>query len=190
MRTRVERSASAEVRGHGHERPGAARGDRARSSRGHVVGVALALAVALVGCRDATKPAPTREDSDHTQLAKIVLADEAFDHALKAAEDASHAGDDAKGASILETDATRAADQAVLEGEHAQLETPWARARRDALMSVMQERRASIPSYAEAMRGDNLEAKLLVLTLQIDLQKRALEVATAALAPTPTGDAG
>ena len=119
-----------------------------------------------------------------------MLADEALDHALKAAEDASRAGDDAKGATILETDATRAANDAVAEGEHAQLETPWGRARRDALMSVMQERRASIPSYAEAMRGENLDAKLLVVTFQIDLQKRALDVANAALAPTPSGDAG
>jgi len=66
------------------------------------------------------------------------------------------------------------------------------------LVSVIRERRASIPSYAEAMRGEDLEAKLAVVTLQIDLQKQALEAASAALAPTPTqppaqvghGDAG
>jgi hypothetical protein len=133
-----------------------------------------------------------RDDEDHTRLAKIVLADEAFDHTLKAAEDAARAGDDARGASILETNATRAASDAVLEGEHAQMETPWGRARRDALLSVMRERQASIPPYAEAMRGDNLDSKLLVVTLQIDLQKRALEVTSAALAPTPSpgADAG
>jgi hypothetical protein len=145
----------------------------------------VAIALATAGCHDPPKAAPTADEADHARLAKIVLADEAFDRALKAAEDASRGGDDAKGATILETDATRAADTAVLEGKHATMETPWGTARRDALLANMVERQASIPSYAEAMRGDNLEAKLLVVTLQIDLQKRALEVAAEALAPTP-----
>jgi hypothetical protein len=39
------------------------------------------------------------------------------------------------------------------------------------------------------MEGDDLGAKLAAVTLQIDLQKRALDVATAALAANG-GDAG
>ena len=138
----------------------------------------------------------TPEDDDHAQLVRIVQADERLDRALKAADDASRAGDDAKGAALLEGDATRAASEAIALGEQAPLATTWGRARREALLSVIHERAASIPSYADAMRGEDLEAKLAVVTLQIDLQKRALDAAAAALAPTPRpaspphGDAG
>jgi hypothetical protein len=196
----MERPSGAEVRRDGREGRSTARRDRARSSRERVAGLAVAIAFALstTGCREAPKPADTRDADDHARLARIVSADEDLDRALKAADDASHAGDDANGASILETDATHAADEAIAIGEREPVEAAWARARRDTLVSVIRERRASIPSYAEAMRGEDLEAKLAVVTLQIDLQKQALEAASAALAPTPTqppaqvghGDAG
>ncbi len=136
-----------------------------------------------------TRDADTRDADDHARLARIVAADEALDRALKAADDASQNGDDAKGANILETDATSAADEAIREAEHEAVETAWARARRDALLAIIRERRASISSYAEAMRSTDLEAKLAVVTLQIELQRRALDVAAATLAPTPAEQA-
>jgi hypothetical protein len=122
-------------------------------------------------------------------LATLVAADEALDRALKAADDASRAGDDAKGAEILEGPAAQAADEAVAACEQATVETAWGTARRDALLAVVRERRASIASYAQAMKGDALDAKLAAITLQIELQKQAIEAATAALAPA-VGDAG
>jgi hypothetical protein len=170
------------------------RGDRPRGQPARVarrIGVPL-LALALVGlaaCNDPAKEAAARDARDHARLATLVAADEALDRALKTADDASRAGDDAKGAAILEGPATQAADEAVAECEHATVETPWGAARRDALLAVVRERRASIDSYAQAMKGDDLDAKLVTITLQVELQKQAIQAATAALAPTG-GDAG
>ena len=118
-------------------------------------------------------------------------ADEALDRALKSADDASRAGDDARAADLLEGAAARASRDAVAEAEREPLETPWGRARRDAILAVLRERQAAIAPYARAVRGEDLDAKLAAIEAQIALQKRALEVATAALAdPALSPDAG
>jgi hypothetical protein len=187
--------ASGPLHGAERQRRGETRGDRPRGESPRVRARSFPsclLAVFLFGlaaCHDPAKEAADREARDHARLATLVAADEALDRALKAADDASRAGDDAKGAEILEGPAAQAADEAVAACEQATVETAWGTARRDGLLAVVRERRASIPSYAQAMRGDALDAKLAAITLQIDLQKQAIEAATAALAPAG-GDAG
>jgi len=124
-------------------------------------------------------------------LERIVSADEAVDRVLKSADDAARAGDDAKAAALLEEDGARVAEEAVAEVEREPLETPWGRSRRDALLELVRARRASIPSYAQALRGEDLDAKLTALQVQIELQKKAMGVVSAALsAPGPLADAG
>ena len=124
-------------------------------------------------------------------MESIVTADEAVDLLLKSADDAARAGDDAKAAALLEEDGVRVAAEAVAEAEREPLETPWGRSRRDALLELMRSRRASIPGYAQALRGEDLDAKLTALQVQIALQKRAMDVVSAALsAPGPLSDAG
>ncbi len=122
-------------------------------------------------------------------------ADEAFDLALKGADNAGRGGDDAKAASLLEGDVAREAAAALAKAEHEPLETSWARGRREALVAVMRERSASLGPYARALRGEDLDAKLAAVQAQITLQKKAIEAASAALAPAgeaargPGGDA-
>ncbi len=69
------------------------------------------------------------------------------------------------------------------EGGTGASDTAWARSRRDALVSVMRERQASLPPYAQALRGEDIEAKLAAVETQIALQKKALDAVAAALAP-------
>jgi hypothetical protein len=124
-------------------------------------------------------------------LESLVTADEAVDRALKRADDAARGGDDTKAAALLEEDGAHAANEAVAEAERESLETSWGRSRRDALLELMRERRASIPGYAQALRGEDLDAKLTALQTQIALQRKALDVVAAALAaPGPLADAG
>jgi hypothetical protein len=144
--------------------------------------------IALVSCRDPEREQAARDERDHVRLLAVVDADQALDRALKTADDASQAGDDAKAAGLLEGVAARAAIDAIAEAEREPFETPWARARRDALVAVMRDRQASIEGYAAAVRGEDLEAKLTAVQAQLALQKRALDVATAAVAPP--GSAG
>jgi hypothetical protein len=192
--------ASGPFHGAERQRTGTTRGDRPRGESPRITRIGAYLGFfascllasclfALAACHDPAKEAAERETRDHARLASLVAADEALDRALKAADDASRAGNDAKGAEILEGPATQAADEAVTACTQATVETPWGTARRDGLLAVVRERRASIPSYAQAMKGDALDAKLAAITLQIDLQKQAIEAATAALAPAG-GDAG
>jgi hypothetical protein len=120
-----------------------------------------------------------------------VTADEALDRAMKSADDASRAGDEEKAAGLLDDAAVHASESAIAEAERAPLETAWARARRDTVLAVMRERRASIAPYAAALRGEDLDAKLAAIEAQITLQKKALEAATLALAaPGEVPDSG
>jgi hypothetical protein len=141
------------------------------------------LSGALLGCHDPAREQAEREARDRVRLESIVTADEALDRALKSADDVSRAGDDAKAAALLEGDGARASSDAVAEAEREPLETPWARARRDAILAVMRERGASIAPYASALRGEDLDAKLAAVETQIALQKKALDAAAAALSP-------
>jgi hypothetical protein len=143
----------------------------------------------LVGCHDAAREQAEREVRDRIRLETIVNADEALDRALKRADDAAQAGDDARAADLLEGDVTQASSVAVAEAQAEPLETPWGRARRDAILAVMRERQAAIAPYARAIRGDDLDAKLAAVEAQIALQKKALDVAAAALSST-SADAG
>jgi hypothetical protein len=142
----------------------------------------VGLAIALLACRDPVREAAERDARDMARLERIVSADELFDRALKSADDASRAGDDEKAATLLEGAGARAAAEAVAEAEREPLESPWARARRDALVAVLRERGASMPAYAKALRGEDLDAKLAAVQAQLALQKKALDVAAATLA--------
>ncbi len=59
----------------------------------------------------------------------------------------------------------------------------------------MRERQSSIAPYAAALRGEDLEAKLAAVELQIALQRKALDAASAALSaalpvPSELADSG
>jgi hypothetical protein len=147
--------------------------------------------LACLACHNPAREVAERDARDHARLAAIVDADQLFDRALKAADDASRAGEDRRAADLLEGEATRAANDAIAEAEREPLESPWAGARRDALVRVLQDRQASLGEYARALRGEDLEAKLAAVQAQLELQKRALEAASSALSsPSSTAVTG
>jgi hypothetical protein len=149
----------------------------------------LAAALGSSGCRDRAQEQSERDARDHARLVAMVDADEALDRALKAADDASRAGDDLAAAALLEGDAQRAADAALAAIEHEPMETPWGRARQQALGAVVRDRRTSIASYAAATRGEDLDAKLAAVQQQVSLQQRALDAVASALAPPGVSNA-
>jgi hypothetical protein len=193
MRPRLGRPSSAEV--HGPPRRGTVPlGGNRRRSTANGLRFVVAGSLALLACHDAAREEAEREARDRTRLETILNADEALDRALKSADDVSRAGNDEKAAALLEGEATRASAIAVAEAEREPLETQWGRARRDAILAVMRERQAAIAPYAKAIRGEDLDAKLSAVETQIALQKKALDVATAALsgpvAPPPISPDG
>jgi hypothetical protein len=158
---------------------------------------ALAIGAALFACSKSTPPPPPADTDgpatrDRARLEAIVTADATFDRAMKTADDAERAGDDARAAAILTGDAAKAADDAITAAGREPLETPWAAARRDSLVAVLKARKDTLPKYAAALKGDDLAAKLTAVQTQLELQKWAMDAAQAALAPAPAGapDAG
>jgi hypothetical protein len=99
-------------------------------------------------------------------------ADKRFNDALSEAEKQE---DERKGADLLESKALPAADEAIAIATAQTPESSWGKEQKDALLSVLRDRRASIPEYAKAMRGDDLEAKLHATEKQQELQKRAMD---------------
>jgi hypothetical protein len=184
MRSRLGGPPSLALHGAPDRRAGKAGGDRGRGAADRLTLALLAgaLSILVLACHDPAREAAERDARDHARLERIVSADELFDRALKAADDASRAGDDEKAASLLEGAGARAAAEAIAEAEREPLETPWARTRRDALVAVLRDRGASMPGYAQALRGEDLDAKLAAVQAQVALQQRALDVASAAVA--------
>jgi hypothetical protein len=157
-----------------------------------VIGRAALLALAILGlggCRDRPRDDAASAQRDRARLEQIVAADARIDRALKEADDASHAGDDARAALVLEKTALPAADEAIAEATHDTVETPWGRARREELLALLADRRTEIPRYAAALRGTDLDAKLAAVEAQLALQKRALQTATAVMAGPSAADA-
>jgi hypothetical protein len=163
-------------------------------------GIALLALLATGACRDrAQQEQQERQQQeaaagqhaahDAATLRHLVELDQALDRALKEADDASGANDDARAASLLETKAAPAADAALAFARATPAETPSGQARLQAMVSVMEDRRAEIPKYAAALRGTDLDAKLASVEAQLALQKRAMTAASAALqtgeAPSP-----
>ena len=116
---------------------------------------------------------------DQTALEKVVVADEAFDRAMKDADDASRSGNDARAADVLRDQARPAGAAALSAAKGAGVETDWGKARKDELASVIGDRTAELPRYEEALRSGDPAKKLAALEKQIDLQKRALNAAAA-----------
>jgi hypothetical protein len=148
----------------------------------------IALACLGAACRDRAREEAAQRARDQGTLAQLVAMDQRLDRALKEADDASRAGEDAKAASILETSAVPAAEAAIAETSAKLPETPSAQERQRELLAVLKDRRAEIPRYVEALRGTDLDAKLAAVEAQLALQKRAMQAATTAL--SWPGDAG
>lgn len=129
-----------------------------------------------------TLAACTKTASDDApQIRAILEAEARLDRALKEADDER---DGARAATLLETRAMPAADDAIAIANAQAPPTEWGKGEKDALVSLLRDRKASIPEYASALRGDDLEVKLAALEKQRDLEKRAKAVTShASLVP-------
>jgi hypothetical protein len=138
---------------------------------------ALTLSLAfLLGCGGSCSHTPVPRD-DEPRIRAILDADKALDRALKEADDESAKGNDTQAADLLESKATPAADDAIKVAEAQTCLTPWGNDQKSALLGVLHERHDAIPVYAKALRGDDLDAKLAAVEKQIDIEKRAIDVA-------------
>lgn len=144
----------------------------------------LAL-VWLLGCRSAAPPTPAPSPKDdEPAIVAILAADANLDRALKQADDEAAKGNDSLAADTLEKTALPAASDAIALAERQTVRSAWGLAQKNALISLLRDRKAEIPRYAAALRGGDLEAKLAATQAEVALEQRALEV-TRAAATTP-----
>lgn len=144
--------------------------------------VALA-ACTILACKSAAPPEPAAPKDDEPAIRAILSADQKLDRALKEADDEAAKGRDEAAAQALEKKALPAADEAIAIAEAQSVKSGWGQTQKTALLGSLRERKAEIPIYAAALRGDDLEAKLAAVEKQVSLEKKALDVARAASTP-------
>ncbi len=118
----------------------------------------------------------TREDPgalDQAALRTAMSADDTLDRAIKEAEDSAHAGDVAKADDIFKRKVGPAADAALAAARGVEARSAWGKAKKDALVTLEQDRKDAIDPFAAALRGDEPEKKLAAYEKQIDLERRA-----------------
>jgi len=145
--------------------------------RSRVARAARALALVALAC--CTKATPVPRD-DEPKIRAILDADEKVDRALREADEA----DPARGADVIDTKATPAADEAIAIANAQSPVTDWGKSQKEALLGLLRDRRSAMPEYAKSLRTGDLDVKLAALEKQRDLEKRAMEV-TARARNTP-----
>ncbi len=122
----------------------------------------------------------TREDPgalDQAALRGAMAADDALDRALKDADDAAHGGHTDQADDIFKRKVSPAADAALAAAQSVAPRTAWGKAKKDALVTLEQDRKGAIDPFAAALRGDDPEKKLAAYEKQLDLERRAQTLA-------------
>lgn len=134
--------------------------------------------VVLVGC---SKPEPdeaTLRAGDKMELERLVALDVRASKAMRDADDVSMKDAGAAG-DILSKRARPSIDLATSSAEAASMKTEWGRAKRDALLAVLRDRKAELPKYEEAIKGGDPDKMLAAIQAQADIERRALLVVAA-----------
>jgi hypothetical protein len=133
--------------------------------------VLFAAMLVLVGC---TKAEPELRERDRPELQRIVAEDVRASQAMHAADEALAKGDAKAALVALETQASPAIDEGLRLAETARLETAWGRAKRDAVLAVLRERKTELPRYSGAVRSGDPEQLIVAIEAQAVIERRAL----------------
>jgi hypothetical protein len=136
--------------------------------------------LALLGCaKDPAREEAVRVERDRVVLNGVVDEDLKAERTLVQVGDVErqHRLDDA--ARLVDDEAIPAADRAIDAAKQAEPESVWGRARKEELLSAMNDRRDELPRYAAALRAQELEQQLASVERQIAIEKRAMTVAQA-----------
>ena len=147
------------------------RAKQRRRRRGVAFVALLALALTLA----CTRPDPAA--LDRVELQQAIAADQALGRALAEADDAAHAGDVQKADDIFKRKVSPAADAALASARAVEPRSAWGRAKKDALVTLEQDRKNAVDPFAAALRGEDLDAKLAAYEKQLDLERRAQTLA-------------
>lgn len=142
--------------------------------------VALAALVALFASA-CTKPEPdeaTLRAGDKIELERLVALDVKASQAMRQADDVS-TKDAGAASDILAKRAKPSIDLALSSAEAANMKTEWGRAKKEALLAVLRDRKTELPKYEEAIKGADPDKMLAAIQAQADIERRALAVVAA-----------
>jgi hypothetical protein len=138
-------------------------------------------AVVLVAACACTESSSSRragpggsEARDRESLAGVVAVDMRASQAMRDADEAATKGDAGAALAIVEKRATPAVDEGLGLVDRAGVETPWGKQKRDALGTVLRDRKREMPRYEEAVRSGDLEKMLVAMQAQAEIEKRAI----------------
>jgi uncharacterized protein with von Willebrand factor type A (vWA) domain len=141
----------------------------------------LFFVLLLAAC---SKPVPDESAlraDDKRELERLVAMDVRASQAMREADDASMKpqGDGGGASDVIARKAKPAIDIALSSTEAATMKTEWGRAKKDALLAVLRDRKAELPKYEEAAKSSDPDKMLAAITAQADIERRALAVVAA-----------
>lgn len=140
----------------------------------------LFLFVVLAGCSKASPPdEATLRAEDKRELERIVAIDVRASQAMRDADDATRVGDAGAAASAVSGRALPAVDEALRTAQAAAMKSEWGKAKRDELVGIFRDRKAEMPKYEEAVKGNDPEKMLAAIQAQAAIERRALATVAA-----------
>jgi hypothetical protein len=94
--------------------------------------------------------------------------------AMHSADDALAKGDATNALALVESDAKPAIEEGLRLADGATMGTEWGKAKRDAIASVLRDRKSELPRYAEAVKSNDAEKLLSAMEAQAAIERRAL----------------
>jgi hypothetical protein len=94
--------------------------------------------------------------------------------AMHTADDAAAKGDATKALALIESDVKPAIEDGLRLADSAPVKTEWGKAKRDAIATVLRDRKNELPRYTEAVKSNDAEKMLSAMEAQAAIERRAL----------------
>lgn len=121
--------------------------------------------------------------ADQQELARVVEHDQRVGAILHDVDAVAAAGNGVEAANRIDKTARPEAAKVAEEAARFVPRSRWGRARHAELRALIEQRTKTMSDYADALRSDNLEQVVAAMTVQRDVEKRAIEVQRAIGAP-------
>lgn len=93
---------------------------------------------------------------------------------MHSADDAVARHDATKALAVVESEAKPAIEEGLRLVDGATVKTEWGKGKRDAIATVLRDRKRELPRYTEAVKSNDAEKMLSAIEAQAAIERRAL----------------
>lgn len=122
-------------------------------------------------------PGPQDQRDDAVALHDVLGADQALESALRDVDSLARTNPTGA-AALIDSRAIPLSDQVVARADAVAVHSSWGADRKSEFAAIAHARRDALPGYASALRSADLQAQLGALEAQLELQRRAMDVAS------------